>query len=229
MLDRAPAESPSAAPPWPPCTSASFSYASARSRWRAGSFADSFDNVPRYSSARLTRSSRAGVDPGRFRIESWNSKRKELASLRTSSKRRSARACSASAIRAWRAVARMPPTSATTRSAAAAAAARWRARNLPLRYVNVSRRAFTGAPSRWRRTSSASCSAEAYRRSGSLRSALRTMVSRSPSSRRLSLSPPPAPAAAALGLSGSVSSTAFATSPAGAAAAPNGRTPARSS
>ncbi len=75
-----------------PWTSPTRRYASASSRRSARSPSDSRARPSRYSSARVTTSALAAVAPGRSRIASWNSKRKELASRRTSLNRRSARA-----------------------------------------------------------------------------------------------------------------------------------------
>ena len=71
-----------------------------------------------------------------------------------------------------------------TTSAAATVPARCRRRNLPARYAAVLGRARTGRPSRYRPRSSLSAAGVPYRRSGSLRIAVRTIVSRSPRSLR---------------------------------------------
>ena len=73
---------------------------------------------------------RAVVEPGRLRIASWNSKRNEPASWRTSSKRRCARPSAARARAASREVITTPPASARNRSSVATG---WRRPSSPIR------------------------------------------------------------------------------------------------
>ncbi len=108
----------------------------------------------------MTSSLRADVEPGRSRMASCISNISELASFRTSLKRRSARRSLTAAIRASRTVAATPPSTAMRTSTVAATPSLCRETNFPARYFHESGRAVTGRPSKWRRMSSANCSTE---------------------------------------------------------------------
>ena len=177
-----------------PCTLPMRAYALASSICSSWSPADSPSRRSRYFSASATIIFRTGVDPARGTTASCTPRIMVFASCRTSLKRRSARSRSLCAISAcWRAmrachaVAAVPLRTARSTTAAAATPNVCRAMNLPARYRDDPLRAVTGKRSRWRLMSSDNCSTDAYRCCGSLRSAFRTMSSRSPARRRRSL------------------------------------------
>ena len=149
-----------------------------------------------------SRSSCAVSDAPRARVgsELSNSRtRNEVTSCEARASRALARACPTAAARAT--------TSARSSVEATASVQRCRAANLPARYRTLSGRARIGRSAMCRRRSSASAATEGYRRSGSLRRAVRRIVSRSPRRarrRRWRDTPGREPAAtAALGRGGS--------------------------
>ena len=160
--------------------SPTFSYAAASSRCNWRSSLDSRCKLSKYSKARVTKISRASIAPDRFSIFGEISKMKEPAIFRTSPKRFSAFARCVSARFACQIVVIMPPSNVKNINKPAATPSRLRLTNFSARYLKVFGRALIGKPFKCRSMSSANSPTDWYRRVGSFRRDIRTMLSKSP-------------------------------------------------